>query len=96
MKRRARVALQTARASSQLLCKRFIVSYNSGGIALPRRPRDACVIAIERMAYLVVHVLLTFALINDLLGGSIVVLAEANVGCFLYMNICTRRRNIAC
>ncbi len=34
----------------------------------------------------VVHVFLTFALINDLLGGSIVVLAEANVGCFLYLN----------
>jgi len=74
------------RASSQLLCKRCIVSYNSGEAALPRRPRDACVIAIERMAYFVVHVLLTFALINDLLGGSIVVLAEANVGCFLYLN----------
>lgn len=68
------------RASSQLLCKRFIVS-NSGEAALPRRPRDARVIAIERMASFVVHVLLTFALINDLLGGSIAVLAEANVGC---------------
>lgn len=69
------------RASSQLLCKRFIVSYNSGEAALPRRPRDARVIAIERMASFVVHVLLTFALINDLLGGSIAVLAEANVDC---------------
>lgn len=33
------------------------------------------------MASFVVHVLRTFALINDLLGGSIAVLAEANVGC---------------
>lgn len=36
---------------------------------------------VERKASTVVHILLTFDLINDLLGGSIAVLAEANVGC---------------
>lgn len=39
------------------------------------------VIAVEIKASTVVHILLTFDLINDLLGGSIAVLAEANVGC---------------
>lgn len=39
------------------------------------------VIAVERKASTVVLILLTFDLISDLLGGSIAVLAEANVGC---------------
>lgn len=39
------------------------------------------VIAVEQKASIVVLILLTFDLINDLLGGSIAVLAEANVGC---------------